>query len=117
MSYQYFMSKIRHWDNLTAKWLMRHFYLMFFQLVLVAVFVFWFVNTINLIDANTEAAHHENLLTKILTIESTNVTILVLLLLLNSFWLLFIFNGIQRTIVILKDMNFHLSRLRFRNGK
>jgi len=47
--------------------------------------------------------------------QSINTTIIVLLLLLNSFWMLYIFNGIQRLTSILKDVSYNITRLRNQN--
>lgn len=111
MTYKDFMSKIRYWDNLTAKWLMRHFYFMFFQIALFIIFLFWFVNMFNVIDIKYQAADSSVLERAVIT-QSVNSTIIVLLLLLNSFWMLYIFNGIQRLVNLIKDMNYNINRLR-----
>ena len=111
MSYQDFMNKVRHWDNLLAKWILRHFYFMFFQIVLVAIFLCWFINLFNVIDTASQA-NRSNLIERMLSAQSVNTTIVVFLLLLNSFWMLYIFNGVQRMMSSLRDMSYHLSRLR-----
>ena len=105
------MDKIRYWDNLTAKWIMRHFYFMFFQAVLLIIFLFWFVNMFKVIDAPFQA-NPSNILERLLVTQSVNTTIIVLLLLLNSFWILYIFNGIQRLRVLLKDISYNINKLR-----
>lgn len=115
MSFNDFMNKVRHWDNLIAKWLMRHFYFMFFQLVLVVIFVFWMTNTINIIDLSFQTSREAPVIEKLAVSQSVNMTIIVLLLLLNSFWLLYIFNSIQRIRNVLKDVNFNITKLRFRD--
>ncbi|MCK5259861.1 MAG: hypothetical protein KAJ70_02250 [Candidatus Omnitrophica bacterium] len=114
MAYKDFMSKIRYWDNLTVKWLMRHFYFMFFQIVLFVIFLFWFVNMFNVIDTNYQISRTSVLERAVMT-QSINATIIVLLLLLNSFWMLYIFNGIQRLTNILKDISYNINRLRIQN--
>jgi len=115
MSFNDFMNKVRHWDNLIAKWLMRHFYFMFFQLVLVVIFLFWLGNTIQIIDLGFQTPREAPILEKLAISQSVNTTIVVLLLLLNSFWLLYIFNSIQRIRNVLKDVNFNITKLRFRD--
>jgi len=110
MAFKDFMTKIRYWDNLTAKWLMRHFYFMFFQIVLFIIFLFWFVNMFNVIDVSTQASRPSTLERAAMT-QSVNSTIMGLLLLLNSFWMLYIFNGIQRMMNLLKDINYNIHRL------
>lgn len=116
MAFNDFMAKIRYWDNLTAKWLMRHFYFMFFQIVLLIIFLFWFVNMFNVIDTNYQVSK-SSVLERALMTQSINTTIIVLLLLLNSFWMLYIFNGIQRIMNLLKDINYNINRLRGKNYK
>lgn len=111
MGYNEFMNAIRHWDNLTAKWLLRHFYFTFFQIILVLIFILWFVNTLNVIDLKNQVDPNQTL-EKILLTQSVNSTLIVVLLLLNSFWLLFIFRGFQRVITLLRDMNHNLNRMR-----
>jgi hypothetical protein len=49
---------------------------------------------------------------RILSPLSLNLTIVVFLMLLNSFWMLFMFGAIQRIHNLLKDINYHLSRFR-----
>ena len=107
------MIKIRYWDNLTVKWLMRHFYFMFFQIALFIIFLFWLVNMFDVIDTNYQV-YQSSVLQRAVMTQSINATIVVLLLLLNSFWLLYIFNGIQRMTNLLKDMNYNINRLRGR---
>src|SRR3989338_5932433 len=99
MAYKDFMTKIRYWDNMTAKWLMRHFYFMFFQIVLFIIFLFWFVNMFTVIDTNFRASE-SSVMERAVTTQSVNTAIIALLLLLNSFWMLYIFNGVQRAINI-----------------
>ncbi|MBF0521670.1 MAG: hypothetical protein HQL24_01290 [Candidatus Omnitrophica bacterium] len=114
MMLEQFMNKVRYWDNLIAKWVMRHFYFMFFQVILVIISIFWLSNTIHVIDLNFQTAK-ASLLEKVLLAQTINTTIIVLLLLLNSFWLLYIFGGIQRLRTILRDITYHLSKMRCKN--
>ena len=107
------MSKIRYWDNMAAKWLMRHVYFMFFQIALFIIFLFWFVNMFKVIDLNYQVSQSSVLERAVMT-QSINVTIVVLLLLLNSFWMLYIFNGIQRIVGFLRDLNYNINRMRSR---
>ncbi len=111
MSYNDFLGKIRQLDNITAKWMMRHFYFMFFQLVLVVVFFFWLFNTMQVIDTNFR--HDFTSITeKLMMNQTVSLTVVTFLILLNSFWLLYIFSSMQRMTTILKDVSFHISRLR-----
>ena len=114
MAFKDFMNKIRYLDNLAAKWLMRHFYFMFFQIVLFGIFLFWFVNMFNVIDISYQISKASALERAAMT-QSVNTTIITLLLLLNSFWMLYIFNGIQRLVNLLKDVSYNINRLRIKN--
>ena len=110
MSYKDFINKVRYWDNILAKWLMRHFYITFFQIVLVIIFFIWFINLIRVVDANFQV-NQSNLMEKIFMTQSINTTIIVLLMILNSFWLLYLFSGIQRLRAILKDISYNTSKI------
>ena len=109
MSWNNFISKIRQVDQKFARWMMRHFYTLFFQLVLVAIFCFFLINTYNGLDA---AAHTDpkNNIEQLLAIQTQNSIIIVGLLILNSFWMLFMFNGINRLRWLLKDINYSILR-------
>ncbi len=109
MSFAEFMSKVRYWDNRSAKWMMRHFYIMFFEFVLVGIFVYFFVNTLTVINLSDQVARN-NLIERLLLTENINISIVVLLLLLNSFWMLYMFNSMIRFRSLLKEINFNLSR-------
>jgi hypothetical protein len=109
MSFEDFMNKVRHVDNMTAKWILRHFYVTFFQGVLLIIFLVWFVNMFNVIDATYQSSRF-NTTDRLLVGQSVNLTIIVFLMLLNAFWLLYMFTGIQRLTNILKDISYHLSR-------
>ena len=111
MSFIDFMNRVRYWDNLIAKWIMRHFYLMFFQIVLVFIFVIWFMNTLNVLDFSFQMDKLAPL-ERILTTQAVSTTVIVLLLLFNSFWTLYIFSSLIRLKAILRDMNYQLSRMR-----
>ena len=111
MSFQDFMNKIRQWDSHFARWMMRHFYILFFEIVLVIIF-FWFLFTlIGAINTTSQVAPN-NITEQLLLTQSTTTLIIALLLLLNSFWMLYIFNHIDRLRVILKDISFNLNRRR-----
>ncbi|MCA9407780.1 MAG: hypothetical protein H6755_05300 [Candidatus Omnitrophica bacterium] len=116
MPFNDIMNKVRKWDNMTAKWLMRHFYLTFFQIVLFIIFLFWFVNMFNVIDSNYQAAK-DSAIQRIMIAQSNNITIIVFLLLLNSFWMLFMFSSMQRIRSQIREMSYHISRLRFQSNK
>ena len=102
------MAKVRYWDNKMAKWMIRHFYILFFEVFLVLVFVGAFVITIKVLDTSAEVRN--NTIEKFLMFQSLNAILITVLLLLNSFWMLYIFNEIIRTRSTLKEISFHLSK-------
>ena len=109
MSFQEFMNKVRYWDNHFSRWMMRHFYILFFEFVLVIIF-FWFLLTLlKAIDAASQVAAN-NVTEQLLLTQSTTTLIIALLLILNSFWMLYIFSHIDRLRVILREISFTLSR-------
>ena len=114
MSFDDFMAKVRHWDSHFARWMMRHFYILFFEFVLVIIF-FWFLFTLlKSIDAASQVTAND-ITNQLLLTQSTTTLIIALLLLLNSFWMLYIFNHMDRLRVILKDISFSLSRRKPQN--
>jgi len=114
MAFKDFMNRVRYLDNLTAKWLMRHFYFLFFQIVLVIIFLFWFVNLLGIIDVSFHLNKSNISEDRLLMTQSINMSILTILLLLNSFWMLYIFNVIQRLNNLLKDISYNITKLRMR---
>jgi len=114
MSFQEFMSKVRYWDNRFAKWMLGHFYTIFFEFVLVAIFLLYFVNIFKTIDISTQVAAG-NITEQLLLQQSTHTLLIIILLILNSFWMLFIFNGMNRLRIILKDISYQLMRQRQNN--
>ncbi len=111
MGFQEFMNKVRQWDNACARWMMRHFYFLFFECVLVLIFFVFFFNTLRAIDIGS-AVSQDDVVQRLLFQQNTNMSIVIVLLLLNSFWMLFLFNGLNRIRLLLRDLNFTLSRRR-----
>lgn len=114
MSFNDIMNKVRYYDNMLARWLMRHFYFMFFQVILAIIFAMWFHNLVKVIDLSHVEAE-KTLIEQILLTQTINSTIIVILLILNSFWMLYIFNGMQRLSNLLKEVSYNISRLRVKN--
>ena len=107
MSFVDFMSKVRYWDNQVSKWMVRHFYILFFEILLVAIFVTLFVVSLKVIDTSVMVSG-ESTIERLLFLQSVNSIIIVLLMLLNSFWMLYLFNGIIRIRGLLRDINFNI---------
>lgn len=111
MAYKELMNKVRYWDNMTARWIMRHFYLLFFQFVLVFIFILWFINTLNVVDLSFQKSGLSRL-ERISLGQTVNSTLLVLLVLFNSFWTLYILSAILRMRSILRDISYNTSKLK-----
>ena len=103
------MNKVRQWDTQAHRWVMRHFYILFFEFVLVVVFFVFLMSTRRTIDLAHDSAAN-NILEQLLIQQSTGTHIIILLMLLNSFWMLYMFSEISRLKVILKDISFYQSR-------
>lgn len=111
MSFQDFMNKVRYWDNVAAKWMIRHFIILFFEFVLVIIFFFFFFNTLQFLDFVFDITRTD-LTQRLLMTQTIYLGIIVVVMLLNSFWTLYLFNTLLRIQNALKDLNFYLSRQR-----
>ena len=109
MAFSDFMAKVREWDNRSAKWIMRHFYILFFEIFLVLIFLGLFINTIQVINISDSVSPND-ISERLLLSQSVNGLIIVLLLLLNSFWMLYMFNSIIRFRSLLKEINYNLRK-------
>jgi hypothetical protein len=105
------MNKVRRLDNLAARWMMRHFYILFFQIVLVIIFGVWFFITLRIIDIAYQTPQ-ANTVEKLLSVQTLSLATIGLLMLLNSFWMLYMFNGINRLRSVLKDISYQISKMR-----
>ena len=112
MAFQDFMNKVRQLDNRLAHWITRHFYILFFEFILVGIFIAVFVNALKIIDVNFDLAKN-NIIERLMLAQTYNTLFIVILLLFNSFWMLYIFNSILRLRGLLKNMDYNLSRRRF----
>ena len=106
-----FMNKVRQWDNRSAQWIVRHFYILFFEFILVIIFVATFINSLKIFDVSIDVQKN-NILEKLLMAQTVNTLLIVILLLFNSFWILYIFNSLLRLRGLLKNIDFNLSHRR-----
>ena len=108
MSFQTVMNRVRQWDNKSNQWFIRHFYVLFFEIILVMAFVIFFALTINTL--NISADIHKNVVSeRLLLTQNYLFLLIVFLMLLNSFWMLFMFAGMLRIRNVLRNMDFNLS--------
>lgn len=111
-----FMSKVRAWDNRCQRWLMRGAFFIFFELVLALVFCILLVNIMRFFDISTHSDNSDTI-QQLLIQQTGNSLIIIGLLVLNSFWMLYMFSGINRLRLILKDISYSLMRRRQGPGK
>ena len=111
MASQSFINKLRQWDAKANQWFFRHFYLLFFQVILVIAFVIFFGLTLNLITLSP-AVDRSDLLDRLLLSQNASTLLIAFLLILNSFWMLFMLTSLFRIRSVLKNVDFNLSRRR-----
>ncbi|MBF0387768.1 MAG: hypothetical protein HQL20_07935 [Candidatus Omnitrophica bacterium] len=109
MSFDNFMNKVRLWDNRSNQWFMRHFYVLFFEMILVAAFVLFFVVSLNTINTAVDL-EKPSAIEKLLLNQNYLSLLMIFLMLLNSFWMLFMFSGMLKIRGVLKNMDFNLAR-------
>ncbi|MBF0485740.1 MAG: hypothetical protein HQL16_04410 [Candidatus Omnitrophica bacterium] len=109
MKFQDFMNKVRQWDHKNNQWFFRHFYVLFFEIILVVAFIIFFTNTVGVINLSSDI-DRKSVLEKLLLSQNTQGGLIVFLLLLNSFWMLFMFSSLLKIRAVLKNIDFHLSR-------
>lgn len=114
MKFSEFMAKVRYLDRTCARWMLRHFYIIFFEFVLVIIFFMFLFNTFHSLDLATRAARAD-LTTQLLSQKSINNLLITILILLNSFWMLYIFNEITRIRVVLKEISYNLLKIKQHN--
>lgn len=103
------MNNVRQWDSRSSQWFARHFYILFFELLLVGVFVFLFANIISVINITSDIDKHTTI-ERLLLAQNVSSLLILFLMILNSFLMLFLFSGFLRIRSILKNMDFNLSR-------
>jgi len=111
MAYNDFMNKVKQWDNRAAQWMSRHFYIILFEIILGLIFLLAFINILKIINISFDI-HKNNTLERILLIQSTNTSLIVMLLLLIALGILNIINSNSRFRSVLKNIEFSLSRRR-----
>lgn len=116
MSYNDFMNQIRQWDNKAAQWMIKHFYILFFEIILVGILIAVFMNGLKMIDVSVDGIN-PTISERILMTMSNNTFLIVVLLLFNSFWMLYIFSSLIRMRSVLKNIEYNLSRRRDDNRR
>src|SRR5882672_6482650 len=106
-----FFNKIRQWDNRAAQWIGRHFYIILFEVILVIIFLFTFVNALKILTTSFDIPK-KSVADQLLLTQSYNSILIVMLLILISLGLLNIINSNSRLRGVLKSIEFHLTKRR-----
>ncbi len=114
MAFADFMNKVRHWDTQASRWMMRHFYILFFEFIMIVIFFIFLTSTFHTIDI-AQSSNKNNAIEQLLIQQNSSTNIIIVLMLLNSFWMLYLFSEVTRLKTILKDLSFYLSRKRPNN--
>ena len=109
MSFNDLTNRIRQWDNRSNQWFVRHFYVLFFEMILIVAFVLFFALTINTVNITSDI-QKASLAERLLLNQNYLGLLIVFLMLLNSFWMLFMFSGMLKIRNVLKNIDFNLSR-------
>lgn len=109
MKFQDLLNKFRQWDNRSSQWFARHFYVLFFEAILIAVFFFFFANIINMINISADI-NQNTILERLLQAQNISTLLILFLAIINSFLMLFLFSGFLRIRSILKNIDFNLSK-------
>ena len=108
MNNQDFAKAFRQWELKSNQWFVRHSFILFFP-ILLACFVVFFIITINLINVSSDM-HQNSSTEKLLLAQNISTLFLAFLILLNSFWTIYMLASIFRIRSILKNVDFNLSR-------
>ena len=111
MAFNDFMNKMRQWDKRSNQWFVRHFYVLFFEMILIVAFVIFFILSLNTVNTTVDISK-TSLTEKLLLNQNYLGLLVVFLMLLNSFWMLFMFSGMLKIRSVLKNMDFNLARRR-----
>jgi hypothetical protein len=111
LSFNDFTSKLRQWDNRSNQWFSKNFSILLFELILAVIF-FFFINTMMDVFTLSSQVHRENMVEQILLSQSGFMMLIVLLLIFNSFLMLYLFNNMLKIRGVLKNLDYTMSRRR-----
>ena len=111
LSFNELTQKLRQWDNRSNQWFSKNFSILFFELVLAVIF-FFFINTMMDIFAISSQVNKSSIIEQILLSQAGFMMLIVLLLIFNSFLMLYLFSNMLRMRGILKNLDYSMSRRR-----
>ena len=100
---------MRQWDKRSNQWFSKNFSVLLFEIVLAAIFVFFIDYMMNIITISDQVKK-ESVVEQILVSQAGLMLLVVLLLLFNSFLMLYLFNNILRISGLLKNLDYNLGR-------
>ncbi len=103
------LNKLRQWDKRSNQWFSKNFSVLLFEIVLVVIFVFFIDYMMNIITISDQVKK-ESVTEQILMSQAGLMLLVVLLLLFNSFLMLYLFNNILRISGLLKNLDYNLGR-------
>jgi len=106
-----FLNKVKQLDNRAAQWMSRHFYIILFEIILAIIFLLAFINTLKILNIGFDV-HKNNTMERLLLIQATSTSLIVMLLLLIALGVLNIINSNSRLRGVLKNIEFNLSKRR-----
>lgn len=111
LSFNELANKLRQWDNRSNQWFSKNFSILLFEIILGVIF-FFFIN--NMMDVFTLSAQvdRSHIMEQIMLSQSGFMMLIVLLLIFNSFLMLYLFSNMLRIRGILKNVDYSLSRRR-----
>ncbi len=115
MKFNDFMAKVRYFDNLCARWMLRHFYILFFEFVLVIIFFAFLLNTFRTLDVTARVSPND-ITAQLLSQQSISTLLITILILMNSFWMLYVFNEMIRIRSVLKEISYNTFKLKHNNS-
>jgi hypothetical protein len=103
------MTRLRQWDNRSSQWFSRSFSIALFQMLLGMVF-FFFVNImLDVFSLGTEVKKATTV-EQLLFSQSELMLLVVVLLIFNSFLMLYLFSNLLRIRGVLKNIDYSLGR-------
>ncbi|MDE1921171.1 MAG: hypothetical protein KGJ09_07070 [Candidatus Omnitrophica bacterium] len=103
--------KIRQWDNRAGQWMGRHFYIIFFQIILFIIFILAFIIGLKIIYTGFDVPQND-IVAQLLLVQDYGTILAIMLLILISLGVLNLINHNARLRGTIKNIEYNLSRRR-----
>lgn len=104
-------SKLRQWDHRSSQWFTKNFSVLLFE-VLLAFICFLLLNMMIDLFAIEGRVNKDNLTEQILLSQARLTQLIVMILIFNSFLMIYLFNNMIKIRGVLKNMDYNTSRRR-----